>query len=510
MPFCGPAGAVAARRSRKASSPPWPMCPPVLPWARWLAQVDRQQLADRALVDYLVAVERQRRHLDGELAAGIAALARRPTFSLCAESDEDGNELCGRSLHGPEGHDPLAAVADELSPAMSWTTGHAQARVELAVHLSQRLPETLAALRSGRIDEYKARVIRDYTQSLADKPDARATVEHVALRVSGSKTAPQLREFVKRQVAAADPASPEQRREVAQAGRHVTPPIPEADDGMASMGLYGPTEALAAFYTAIDAAARARRDAAAKGPQHPDAGKSLGQLRFDVVSDLAFGGLNAGHLGCCRSDCAGVGQRLGAQQGVHAHITVRMSTTTAAGLDELPAELEGYGPIPASIARRLAADATWRRLLTDPVTGRLLDYGRTTYAPPQALREFLIERDVTCRMPTCTWPARSCDLDHEPAWNDGGRTSADGMNALHRRHHVAKTHHGCRIERDADDRLWWVSATGHAYPIRPEVIDPLVAYAGRDERPRGRRELGRAEEPGPPGGADPPPAEPPV
>ncbi|HEU4539525.1 MAG TPA: hypothetical protein VFR23_00220 [Jiangellaceae bacterium] len=105
------------------------MCPPVLPWARWLAQVDRQQLADRALVDYLVAVERQRRHLDGELAAGIAALARRPTFSLCAESDEDGNELCGRSLHGPEGHDPLAAVADELSPAMSWTTGHAQARV---------------------------------------------------------------------------------------------------------------------------------------------------------------------------------------------------------------------------------------------------------------------------------------------------------------------------------------------------------------------------------------------
>ena len=33
-------------------------------------------------------------------------------------------------------------------------------------------------------------------------------------------------------------------------------------------------------------------------------------------------------------------------------------------------ELVGYGPVTAEVARRIAADGTWRRLLTDPRTGR--------------------------------------------------------------------------------------------------------------------------------------------
>jgi hypothetical protein len=65
-------------------------------------------------------------------------------------------------------------------------------------------------------------------------------------------------------------------------------------------------------------------------------------------------------------------------------------------MDDLPGELDGYGPIPAALARAIAADrsGTWRRLLTDP-TGVLTNSSRT-YRPPTELAEFVRARDRTC------------------------------------------------------------------------------------------------------------------
>jgi hypothetical protein len=42
-------------------------------------------------------------------------------------------------------------------------------------------------------------------------------------------------------------------------------------------------------------------------------------------------------------------------------------------------------PITAQHARDLAADptGTWRRLLTDPIFGQVIDYGTTRYRPPR-------------------------------------------------------------------------------------------------------------------------------
>ena len=57
------------------------------------------------------------------------------------------------------------------------------------------------------------------------------------------------------------------------------------------------------------------------------------------------------------------------------HVTVPAETLL--GISEAPGELTGYGPIPASMARRLAPGSIMRRLLTDPVSGTLLDYGTT-------------------------------------------------------------------------------------------------------------------------------------
>lgn len=148
------------------------------------------------------------------------------------------------------------------------------------------------------------------------------------------------------------------------------------------------------------------------------------------------------------------------------------------GLADNPAELAGIGPIPAPLARLLAADSTWRRLVTDPVHGHLLDYGTTTYTPPRALRNYVITRDRTCRFPGCTQPADHADLDHTTAWTGtpvGGTTSATNLHTLCRRHHRLKTHHNWTVTTSNNpttsnrhpDTLTWTSPRGKHYLTHP-------------------------------------------
>jgi hypothetical protein len=125
----------------------------------------------------------------------------------------------------------------------------------------------------------------------------------------------------------------------------------------------------------------------------------------------------------------GVATRSGAQapryHGLRPQIQVSVALSTLLGVDEQPGEIDGYGPIPAELARRLAADpsGTWRRLVTDDL-GHLIDYGRTTYEPPADLAQFVIARDRTCRAPGCERPAAKSDLHHVRWWSRGGHTDA--------------------------------------------------------------------------------------
>jgi hypothetical protein len=71
------------------------------------------------------------------------------------------------------------------------------------------------------------------------------------------------------------------------------------------------------------------------------------------------------------------------------------------GLAENPAELAGYGPIPAEIARCWLADAqSWRRLVVDPATDHLIDLGPVVPRPPPGLDGFVRARDGTCTSAT--------------------------------------------------------------------------------------------------------------
>jgi hypothetical protein len=150
-------------------------------------------------------------------------------------------------------------------------------------------------------------------------------------------------------------------------------------------------------------------------------------------------------------------------------VQVVVPITTLMGVGEEPAELAGYGPIPAHLAREIAADptSTWQRLLTDPTSGRLLDIGRTRYRPPPGMAAFVRARDGECRHPTCRRPATTCELDHVTEWQHGGPTSEDNLCALCARHHDLKEHHGWQVVLHDDRTLEWTTPTGHRYTSRP-------------------------------------------
>jgi hypothetical protein len=156
-------------------------------------------------------------------------------------------------------------------------------------------------------------------------------------------------------------------------------------------------------------------------------------------------------------------------------VQVVVHLATLLGLADNPGELRGHGPIPNGVLRDWLTDATtWRRLVTDPVTGHLLDYGpQVRFAPPK-LKAFLAARDGTCVFPGCRQPGERTDADHHPPWKPdgtGGSTSAATMACLCRQHHRWRTDHGWTLEH-LPDRYRWTSPTGRQHDVpKRRVLD---------------------------------------
>ncbi len=139
--------------------------------------------------------------------------------------------------------------------------------------------------------------------------------------------------------------------------------------------------------------------------------------------------------------------------------------------------LRGYGPIPAGLAREWLTQATtWARLVTDPVTGHLLDYGPTVRFAPHPLRRFITTRDQTCRFPHCRAPAQHAEIDHHPPWRHdgtGGHTSARDTHALCAHHHHLKTHGGWTIHHRDHAHTVWASPNGRLITTQtPPALSP--------------------------------------
>ncbi len=108
----------------------------------------------------------------------------------------------------------------------------------------------------------------------------------------------------------------------------------------------------------------------------------------------------------------------------------------------------------------------WRRVLTDPATGAVLDVGRRQHDPPADLERFVRVRDGMCRFPGCRRQAAGCDLDHTVPYPHGP-TSAENLHALCRRHHRLKHETGWQVTARPGSRLEWTSPLGAVYTTDP-------------------------------------------
>jgi hypothetical protein len=106
-----------------------------------------------------------------------------------------------------------------------------------------------------------------------------------------------------------------------------------------------------------------------------------------------------------------------------------------------PAHVDGYGTIPADLARRLAVSAAasevaWlRRLYSTPDTGRLVAMESKRRLFPPGLARFIRVRDQYCRTPWCEAPIRN--TDHALPSDDGGPTSeANGQGLCEQCNHA--------------------------------------------------------------------------
>ena len=148
-----------------------------------------------------------------------------------------------------------------------------------------------------------------------------------------------------------------------------------------------------------------------------------------------------------------------------AKVHVLIPLATLIGAAEHPGEIAGLGPIPAQMARQLAADGVWRWLAhTDE--GTITAAGQRSYRPSPALAELIRGRDVTCRFPGCRQPAHRCDLDHTIPYPTGP-TAAGNLAALCRHHHRAKHEGGWTAHQHPNADLTWTSPTGRTYTTSP-------------------------------------------
>lgn len=404
-----------------------------------LSFVEVADVDDAALIETIAGWERVMAWAAARQAVAVAELVRRPRAGV----------------------DAVEGAVAEVSCALAVSRAAGQAVVERAVGLDA-VPAVHDALSSGLLSARKADVLLRATDHL--RGDDRARVVATVLdRVHGQApgmTAPQLRAAVRRAEVEVDPAAAGRRYERARAERCVR--MEPAPEGMAWIHAFLPAVDAMKVMTGLDALA------AAAAPDDP---RSVDQCRADALTDAVGRFLDAG------VDLAGA--PLVTRHGRRPHVQVTMGLGTALGRDERAAELAGYGPVPAGVARAVLDEATWAPVALHPVTGEVLGRADRGYRPSAWTRQAVLARDVTCTFPGCRVPAARADVDHvDPHRPDGpdDQTRLDNLQALCRHHHRLKTHGRWTPHRDPrTGTTTWTSPTGRTYtrpPIVPAGHDP--------------------------------------
>ena len=441
-----------------------------------LIAIDPQDLSPAARIDYLAALERQSSWLQAAMQRAIVAVAG------ISEGKSDG------PFTGVD-----EAEREDVSSALRLSAGTAQMRIDVARTLVNHLPNTCSALATGELSAAHATVIaRETAAAIRDGLSEFAifSIEEKAIAHAEFHTPSQVALQVRNAIAKFAPATFEEVVEKARDSRRVS--CYNDVDGMSTVVAILPAEDAQTVMKAIEAfiikgssefkisGDSPISDARNKSDRNDDSCDVAGKTSDSRNSDSRNSDTRSADMKRADALTSLAGFALAASsEDVALHrrpitVNVTIDLPTLLGLSENPGQLAGYGAIPASVARALASDGKWKRFITDPQTGALLDYGRETYQPPQALIDFLIARDRTCRFPGCRRSAALSDLDHAQSWEEGGTTSLDNLGALCRRHHQLKTHGGWSIESRADGSCTWTSPLGKIYQTPARSIAESV------------------------------------
>ncbi|HEY3605641.1 MAG TPA: DUF222 domain-containing protein [Sporichthyaceae bacterium] len=383
----------------------------------------------------------------------------------------------------------------------------ADIRIDDARTLYERLPLTLARLRSGHLTVSKAMVLVAETANL-DAPEC-ARVEKKALentKGTRSNFARRVRSAVHR----VDPSATARRREQARSERDVR--VGEGEDGMIEwFGSLRPEDSAPAWTAVVEHA---------KTLKVPGDQRSVGALRADAMVDLLVNRPDGTPrvswavqvivpvgtlLGLSDDDGnipghgpipAEVARDLAQQAGECRRMLVHPDTGTlldatirryrprftkltrvpkpgqrAVG-DDQRVSMPGFGPLPGEAADLVVRDPEWQRLLTDLDTSARLDAHPDRYRPGDALDRFIRLRDQHCRWPGCRRGAKYCDVDHStPHGRKGGLTIRRNLACFCRRHHQIKQLPGWKIVQGDYGELTVTTPTGRSYRTRPPNPD---------------------------------------
>ena len=408
-----------------------------------LAAIDPRSLPQASRIDYLTALERQESWLQALMHRAIIAVA---------------------GTESTPGDDPIYKVDDsereDVSTALRISPTGAQIKIDVARALTNHLPNTCSALAVGEISAAHANAIAREAVSALNQGLPESVIfeiENRAIAYAEFHTPSQVGNLVRKVIAQRTPEEFEDVVESARELRKVS--CFDEQNGMSTIVALLPAHDAKIVMNALEAFIRS---ADVRGGQSDkklaevtDVADGIGALTKDMRRADALAAIASQYLSSKLDEATPHRRPL--------TVNVTIDLPTLMGLAENPGELAGYGAIPASVAREIASDARWKRFITEPITGNLLDFGRESYEPPQALKDFLIARDRTCRFPGCRRSAILSDLDHAQSWESGGVTSIENLGALCRRHHKLKTHYGWQLESFADGSCTWRSPAGKEF-----------------------------------------------
>jgi hypothetical protein len=243
------------------------------------------------------------------------------------------------------------AMVAEVACVLTVSERTAGALLSESHELTSTLPLTLAALQAGTISWQHARVMVDETANL-DSAGAASLEAHFldpdAVNpargcLAGELVPSRFRHKARTWRERHHPVSIETRHTKSALDRRLEY-VPDRD-GMAWLSAYLPADQAAGIWNRTTTAARAL--------QGPTEGRTMTQLRADIAATLLLGGDASAGFESVPSPAA--------------QVLVTVPVFSLLGLTDEPAMLDGYGPIPASMAGRLLAR---RRHLVPPRADR--------------------------------------------------------------------------------------------------------------------------------------------